>query len=291
MPARLEESGERGLEEERRLAYVGLTRARKQAIVSAAANRRIYGNWSSSIPSRFLDELPAEHIQREGSTGMARNRVVDMPSVFTAGGLMARKPRTIEAGAWEVQARPAHAEPLQVGDRVFHKKFGYGYVTGVDDNKVDVNFEKSDPQAGDGQLPGACVMQPSDDRSAEGSEAQDRPTSAGYEWPTPLSRRRAEPLELLSIDGLPEEAVPASKRRCRRSASPSPISATSRPIPGGSRACARPAGATTSSPAPWPWPRPSAGSSPRRCRSARSRPRAGSPAPSRVLRNSRSAAS
>jgi DNA helicase-2/ATP-dependent DNA helicase PcrA len=143
----LEESGERGLEEERRLAYVGLTRARKQAIVSAAANRRIYGNWSSSIPSRFLDELPAEHIQREGSTGMARNRVVDMPSVFTgAGGLMARKPRTIEAGAWEVQARPAHAEPLQVGDRVFHKKFGYGHVTAVDDNKVDVNFEKSDPK-------------------------------------------------------------------------------------------------------------------------------------------------
>jgi DNA helicase-2/ATP-dependent DNA helicase PcrA len=143
----MEEGGEKGLEEERRLAYVGLTRARKQAIVSAAANRRIYGNWSSSIPSRFLDELPAEHIQREGSTGMARNRVIDMPSVFTgAGGLMARKPRTIEAGAWEVQARPAHAEPLQVGDRVFHKKFGYGTVTAVDDNRVDVNFEKSDPK-------------------------------------------------------------------------------------------------------------------------------------------------
>ncbi|WP_370451393.1 ATP-dependent helicase [Dankookia rubra] len=143
----MEEGGEKGLEEERRLAYVGLTRARKQAIVSAAANRRIYGNWSSSIPSRFLDELPAEHVQREGSTGMARNRVVDMPSVFTgAGGLMARKPRTIEAGAWEVQARPAHAEPLQVGDRVFHKKFGYGTVTSVDDNRVDVDFEKSDPK-------------------------------------------------------------------------------------------------------------------------------------------------
>ncbi|MEI8146507.1 MAG: UvrD-helicase domain-containing protein, partial [Alphaproteobacteria bacterium] len=137
----MDEGGEKGLEEERRLAYVGLTRARKLAIVSSAANRRMYGNWSSSIPSRFLDELPAEHIQREGSTGMARNRVVDMPSVFAAGGLTARKPRTIEAGAWEVQARPAHAEPLQVGDRVFHKKFGYGRVTGVDDNKVDVNFD------------------------------------------------------------------------------------------------------------------------------------------------------
>ncbi|MDO9707396.1 ATP-dependent helicase [Paracraurococcus lichenis] len=143
----LEEGGERGLEEERRLAYVGITRARKLAIISCAANRRVYGNWSSSIPSRFLDELPLEHIQREGSAGMARNRVVDMPSVFTgASGLMARKPRTIEAGAWEVQARPAHATPLKVGERVFHKKFGYGRVTAVEDNRVDVDFEKSDPK-------------------------------------------------------------------------------------------------------------------------------------------------
>ena len=78
---------------------------------------------------------------------MARNRVVEMPSVFTgAGGLMARKPRVIEAGAWEVQARPSHAEPLRVGERVFHKKFGYGRVTAVEDNRVDVDFEKSDPK-------------------------------------------------------------------------------------------------------------------------------------------------
>ncbi|HEX5571853.1 MAG TPA: 3'-5' exonuclease, partial [Ktedonobacterales bacterium] len=78
----LDEGGEKGLEEERRLAYVGLTRARKQAIVSCAANRRIYGNWSSSIPSRFLDELPDEQVQREGSAAMARNRIAEMPSVF-----------------------------------------------------------------------------------------------------------------------------------------------------------------------------------------------------------------
>ena len=143
----LEEGGERGLEEERRLAYVGLTRARKQAFVSCAANRRVYGNWSSSIPSRFLDELPAAHVQREGSAGMARNRVVDMPSVFTgSGGLLARRPRTIEAGAWEVQARPAHASPLKVGERVFHRKFGYGRVTAVEDNRVDVDFDRSDPK-------------------------------------------------------------------------------------------------------------------------------------------------
>ncbi|SDB65630.1 ATP-dependent helicase [Belnapia rosea] len=143
----MEEGGEKGLEEERRLAYVGITRARKQAIISAAANRRIYGNWSASVPSRFLEELPAAHIQREGSASMARQRVADMPSVFTgAGGLQSRKPRVIEAGAWEVQARPSHAQPLKPGERVFHKKFGYGRVTAVDDNRVEVDFEKSDPK-------------------------------------------------------------------------------------------------------------------------------------------------
>ncbi|MHA1598776.1 MAG: ATP-dependent helicase, partial [Alphaproteobacteria bacterium] len=58
----LDEGGVKSLEEERRLAYVGLTRARKMAHVSYAANRRIYGNWQSAIPSRFVEELPAEHV-------------------------------------------------------------------------------------------------------------------------------------------------------------------------------------------------------------------------------------
>jgi DNA helicase-2/ATP-dependent DNA helicase PcrA len=139
----LDEGGEKGLEEERRLAYVGLTRARKQAIVSCAANRRIYGNWSSSIPSRFLDELPADQIEREGSGAMARNRMAQMPSVFAGGGLMARKPRVIEAGAWEVQERPIRAEAIDVGQRVFHQKFGYGRVTAVEDDKLEIDFEKA----------------------------------------------------------------------------------------------------------------------------------------------------
>jgi DNA helicase-2/ATP-dependent DNA helicase PcrA len=140
----MEEGGEKGVEEERRLAYVGLTRARKHAIVSCAANRRIYGNWSSSIPSRFLDELPPEHVEREGSAGLARNRMVEMPSVFTgSGGLLARRPKVIEAGAWEVQARPVRTDAIGVGQRVFHQKFGYGHVTGVEDDKLDIEFDKA----------------------------------------------------------------------------------------------------------------------------------------------------
>jgi DNA helicase-2/ATP-dependent DNA helicase PcrA len=139
----LDEGGEKALEEERRLAYVGLTRARRIAIVSHAANRRIYANWTSSIPSRFLDELPEAHITRAGGAGMERSRMVSAPSVFTAGPLAARRPRVIEAGAWEVQARPARSDSFAVGDRVFHQKFGYGRITGVDDDKLDIDFEKA----------------------------------------------------------------------------------------------------------------------------------------------------
>ena len=140
----LDEGGEKALEEERRLAYVGLTRARRQAIVSFAANRRVYGNWTSSIPSRFIDELPLDQVEREGSVGLARQRMATMPSVFTgAYGLSARRPRVIEAGAWEVQARPARAEPIAVGERVFHQKFGYGTVEAVEDDKLDIEFDKA----------------------------------------------------------------------------------------------------------------------------------------------------
>ncbi len=142
----LDEGGEKGLEEERRLAYVGLTRARKQAIVSSAANRRIYGNWSSSIPSRFLDELPEEQVQREGSAAMARNRIAEMPSIFTGVGSLQARRRVIEAGAWEVQQRPARTEAIAVGQRIFHQKFGYGRVTAVEDDKLDIDFEKAGPK-------------------------------------------------------------------------------------------------------------------------------------------------
>ena len=75
----MDESGAKGLEEERRLAYVGLTRARRRAIVSHAANRRIYANWQSSIPSRFIDELPDDHVERAGSAALQRDRMLGRP--------------------------------------------------------------------------------------------------------------------------------------------------------------------------------------------------------------------
>ncbi len=136
----LDEGGARALEEERRLAYVGLTRARRRAIISSAANRRIHANWQSSIPSRFIDELPEAEIRRTGAEATRRAHAVPAASWFVPG---QRPGRLIEAGAWEVAARPAREQVLAVGERVFHQKFGYGRVTQVDGEKVDVEFEKA----------------------------------------------------------------------------------------------------------------------------------------------------
>jgi DNA helicase-2/ATP-dependent DNA helicase PcrA len=138
----MDESGNKGLEEERRLAYVGLTRARRTAIVSHAANRRIYANWQSSIPSRFLEELPAEHIEHTGSAALARDqRIIAATSFSGQFPLVARKTRVIEA--WEQPARPARQDSIPVGARVFHQKFGYGTVTAVQEDRLDVDFDRA----------------------------------------------------------------------------------------------------------------------------------------------------
>ncbi|MBV9654001.1 MAG: UvrD-helicase domain-containing protein [Acetobacteraceae bacterium] len=138
----LDESGVKGLEEERRLAYVGITRARRRAIVSHAANRRIYANWQSSTPSRFLEELPDDHVERTGSAALARDAMLAMPAVFTGQfPLVARRPKIVEV--WEQPPRPARAIAIPVGARVFHQKFGYGVVTAAEDDRLDVSFEKA----------------------------------------------------------------------------------------------------------------------------------------------------
>ena len=130
------------LSEERRLAYVGLTRARKLAVVSYTANRRLYAQWQSSIPSRFVDELPEAHVERAGSAAMQREaRMVAAPSVFTGGPLVARRARQVEE--WELPVRPPRADRIAVGARVFHQKFGYGRVLAVDDDRLEIAFEQA----------------------------------------------------------------------------------------------------------------------------------------------------
>ncbi len=138
----LDEGGVKSLEEERRLAYVGLTRARRRAIVSHAANRRIYANWQTSIPSRFIEELPDAHVERTGSAALARDARVLAATSFTGQfPLVARRSRTIDV--WEQPGRPARADAIAVGARVFHQKFGYGTVTSSEDDRLDVAFDKA----------------------------------------------------------------------------------------------------------------------------------------------------
>ena len=140
----LDESGDKGLEEERRLAYVGLTRARKRAIVSHAAHRRVYANWQDSIPSRFLDELPEGHVERTGTGDYQRAARMMAATAFSGGSsfpMLARKPRVIDV--WEQPARPARTDRVKPGARVFHQKFGYGTVKAVDDDRLDIEFDKA----------------------------------------------------------------------------------------------------------------------------------------------------
>ena len=141
----MDENGAAGLEEERRLAYVGLTRAKRSAIVSFAANRRIHGQWQSAIPSRFVDELPPEHVLVESEPGLyegggnvSRDRV---SSFGRRGGWSGRRSDPlIESHATLIEAEPVG---FTVGERVFHQKFGYGRVTSIDRNKLAIAFDKA----------------------------------------------------------------------------------------------------------------------------------------------------
>ncbi|WP_116653932.1 ATP-dependent helicase [Pelagibacterium sediminicola] len=162
----LDETGLAGLEEERRLAYVGITRARKRCHISLAQNRRIHGLWQSAIPSRFLDELPTEAVEVKdtGSSyggysygGRAATRFDardPFESVYETPGWQraqrqqqSRKspgPLTIEGDLVARSSGPSAA--YGIGERVFHLKFGYGTVTAAEGNKLSIDFEKAGPK-------------------------------------------------------------------------------------------------------------------------------------------------
>ena len=151
----LDESGHAGLEEERRLAYVGITRARKQVRISFAANRRLFNQWVSAIPSRFIDELPPDHVERLTSPGLYAGRgagrqgkldagLSEMGTAFADLRARARPGRVIDVKARKFEAAKRRgAGAVGVGDRVFHQKFGYGRILAVELNKLEIIFEKA----------------------------------------------------------------------------------------------------------------------------------------------------
>ncbi len=145
----LDESGNKGLEEERRLAYVGITRARKRLYISHAANRRIYNQWQNSIPSRFIGEIPSEHTEKlsgglynaprssGGSGGQyhqqpsAKDWKSEIASIMQSAGRVAPLPKA-ESGSGFAK-----------GGRVFHQKFGYGRIQSVSGSHLEIDFEKA----------------------------------------------------------------------------------------------------------------------------------------------------
>ncbi|WP_170608100.1 ATP-dependent helicase [Ruegeria arenilitoris] len=153
----MDETGVKGLEEERRLAYVGITRAEEVCTISFAANRRVFGQWQNSMPSRFIDELPADHVE-----------VLTPPGLYGGGQATASiETRAAEANVYNspgwkrMQARQGQygtSQPREsrntvidatavasftLSERVFHQKFGYGAVIGIEGDKVEVDFDKA----------------------------------------------------------------------------------------------------------------------------------------------------
>jgi DNA helicase-2/ATP-dependent DNA helicase PcrA len=164
----LDEGGLNSLEEERRLAYVAITRARRKATILHAANRRIYGQWTSSIPSRFVAELPKAHIAEEttmsGGESLWRAQWSERADPFAhlgaaqnmrastrgpgwrraAGGRFNPEPqRIIEAKASSISLGNKGRDDLTLGQRVFHSKFGYGTIEAIEGNKLEIDFEKA----------------------------------------------------------------------------------------------------------------------------------------------------
>ncbi|OOY17777.1 UvrD-helicase domain-containing protein [Thioclava sp. DLFJ4-1] len=158
----MDESGLKGLEEERRLAYVGITRAEELCTISFAGNRRVYGQWQSQMPSRFIDELPPAHIDVLTPPGLygggmngggfggssAMEDRVSRADVYNSPGW-----RRLQNAQSRGTSQPREARHMvidakgesdyEIGDRVFHKKFGYGEVMGSEGDKLVVEFDKA----------------------------------------------------------------------------------------------------------------------------------------------------
>jgi DNA helicase II / ATP-dependent DNA helicase PcrA len=160
----MDESGLKGLEEERRLAYVGITRAEALCTISFASNRRVYGQWQSQLPSRFIDELPADHVDvltppglygggfgaaAQVGFGSSLDDRVAKADVYNSPGWKRMQDR--QANRTVSQPREARhvvidaeaLSPYLLGERVFHQKFGYGEITGIEGDKLDVDFDQA----------------------------------------------------------------------------------------------------------------------------------------------------
>ncbi|MBP6678627.1 MAG: ATP-binding domain-containing protein, partial [Paracoccus sp.] len=155
----MDETGMKGLEEERRLAYVGITRGEELVTISFAGNRRMYGQWQSSMPSRFIDELPEAHVDVLTPPGLYGGGYGAAAQPFAQSSMhdRAAKADVYNSPGWKrmqehsaQRAQPVRRVPVTidaepaasyaVGDRVFHQKFGNGTIMGIAEDTLTVEF-------------------------------------------------------------------------------------------------------------------------------------------------------
>jgi DNA helicase-2/ATP-dependent DNA helicase PcrA len=155
----MDESGLKGLEEERRLAYVGITRAEELCTISFAGNRRVFGQWQSQLPSRFIDELPADHVEVLTAPGLYGSQQQNYGSsqveeratradIYNSPGWRRLQQNTARPVSQPRESRAsvidlAATSAFSVGERVFHQKFGYGRIEALEGDKLEIAFDKA----------------------------------------------------------------------------------------------------------------------------------------------------
>ncbi|RZO37149.1 MAG: DNA helicase II [Rhodospirillaceae bacterium] len=149
----VDDGGGAALEEERRLAYVGLTRARRRVWICHASSRRVYNQWLACAPSRFIDELPEDFVEHQieaGLNGGVAEPGLEVLEENCGNGGAGRGP-----GFWRMRDNKGSAlrapfrgevstvNSIAIGVRIFHQKFGYGTVVSNDGGKLEIDFEKA----------------------------------------------------------------------------------------------------------------------------------------------------
>ena len=165
----LDEGGGSALEEERRLAYVAMTRAKQKLYILTALNRRIYGQWQNNLPSRFINELPPDNIEicnmaaayfgaagnyggswaeqhRSSSNWYNRSRQTEENVIRDSDrfSYVRDEDDGWSASVWRAKQKARNAaSSTPVGSRVFHETFGYGKVLKIEGNKLEIWFDQA----------------------------------------------------------------------------------------------------------------------------------------------------
>ena len=152
----LDEGGTTALEEERRLAYVAITRAKQQLYILTALNRKVYGQWQNNIPSRFINELPPSNIDIQNnvnnfySSNYGGNYGNNYDSGSSYRPWYTKKKESAareynDSNRYSYTPEPEYrSSPSNgiVGVRVYHQSFGYGKIIAVDGNKLEIMFDQ-----------------------------------------------------------------------------------------------------------------------------------------------------